>query len=213
MTKRKKADQGIKLQIELTLTEPLLGTCPGDPEIAATYIQNKHPDGPASEGAAAEAEAAPVEEQIELASTYFARNEKGEPCLWDYQIKGFFKDAQSAMNRLPGKKMPAHKKIIDGLIFVYPRMIPIQLSGDLDFCQRPLRTSGPSGDRVALARSEQAPIGSKLTIEVMLLDPKHANFVYEWLDYGILKGLGQWRNSGKGRFIWRETDADDAEAV
>ena len=22
----------------------------------------------------------------------------------------------------------------------------------------------------------------------------------EWLDYGQLRGLGQWRNSGKGRF-------------
>lgn len=24
----------------------------------------------------------------------------------------------------------------------------------------------------------------------------------EWLDYGKLRGLGQWRNSGKGRFTY-----------
>lgn len=24
----------------------------------------------------------------------------------------------------------------------------------------------------------------------------------ECLDYGKLRGLGQWRNSGKGRFVW-----------
>jgi len=24
----------------------------------------------------------------------------------------------------------------------------------------------------------------------------------EWLDYGKLKGFGQWRNSGKGRFSY-----------
>ena len=28
--------------------------------------------------------------------------------------------------------------------------------------------------------------------------------VREWLDYGKLRGLGQWRNSGKGRFEWKE---------
>ena len=26
--------------------------------------------------------------------------------------------------------------------------------------------------------------------------------VLEWLDYGKLRGLGQWRNSGKGRFTY-----------
>ena len=24
----------------------------------------------------------------------------------------------------------------------------------------------------------------------------------ECLDYGTMRGLGQWRNSGKGRFVW-----------
>ena len=28
--------------------------------------------------------------------------------------------------------------------------------------------------------------------------------VREMLDYGILRGFGQWRNSGKGRFVWEE---------
>ena len=26
----------------------------------------------------------------------------------------------------------------------------------------------------------------------------------EWLDYGRVRGIGQWRNSGKGRFTWEE---------
>ena len=29
-------------------------------------------------------------------------------------------------------------------------------------------------------------------------------YVREWLDYGRLNGIGQWRNSGKGRFVWEE---------
>lgn len=31
-----------------------------------------------------------------------------------------------------------------------------------------------------------------------------AETVREWLDYGALRGLFQWRNSGKGRFEWEE---------
>ena len=31
-------------------------------------------------------------------------------------------------------------------------------------------------------------------------------YVREWLDYGMYRGLGQWRNSGKGRMVWEELD-------
>ena len=30
----------------------------------------------------------------------------------------------------------------------------------------------------------------------------------ECLDYGIRRGLAQWRNSGKGRYVWEELDDD-----
>ena len=30
------------------------------------------------------------------------------------------------------------------------------------------------------------------------------NLAYELLDYGAMRGIGQWRNSGKGRFVWEE---------
>ena len=33
--------------------------------------------------------------------------------------------------------------------------------------------------------------------------------VREWLDYGALRGLFQWRNSGKGRFEWEEVESED----
>ncbi len=35
-----------------------------------------------------------------------------------------------------------------------------------------------------------------------------AETVREWLDYGRLRGLFQWRNSGKGRFEWEEVARD-----
>ena len=123
--------------------------------------------------------------------------------LWNYQIKGFFKDACSMMRRaVQIDELKAHKKIIDGLIFVKPREIPLMLSGELTFKERPLRITTPKGDRTALARSEMAPAGTKIQIEILLLKPSLKKYVINWLDYGILRGLGQWRNSGMGCFKW-----------
>ena len=58
------------------------------------------------------------------------------------------------------------------------------------------------GERVSLANSEEIPAGSSITFEIKLLDPSLESVVIEWLDYGALRGLGQWRNSGKGRFAY-----------
>ena len=38
----------------------------------------------------------------------------------------------------------------------------------------------------------------------MLLDDGLEPALREWLDYGRRRGIGQWRNSGKGSFEWRE---------
>ena len=35
--------------------------------------------------------------------------------------------------------------------------------------------------------------------------------VKEWLSYGKLRGLGQWRNSGKGRFCYEILEERAAE--
>lgn len=39
---------------------------------------------------------------------------------------------------------------------------------------------------------------------ILCLDDAHEKAVREWLDYGALRGIGQWRNSSKGRFKWEE---------
>jgi hypothetical protein len=41
-------------------------------------------------------------------------------------------------------------------------------------------------------------------MEIRPLDSGCEGIIREWLDYGKLRGLGQWRNSGKGRFSWVE---------
>lgn len=195
-------------RFRLTFIEPVLGGSPADPEIYSSYIGSNAPD---AASLTEEIEALGTDAVEEKGMTVFGRNKDGTPILWNYQIEGFFKDACSMLKRVPkteSSKMKAYKKIIDGLIFVQPRRIPIQLSGDIGNCQRPLRAQTMQGDRVALASSEEAPAGSSIEFCVQCLDDGYIDTVKEWLDYGELRGIGQWRNSGKGRFLWDELDQE-----
>lgn len=98
-----------------------------------------------------------------------------------------------------------YKQAIDGMIFVKPREIPYDLHGlKMDYCERPLRAQTPMGERVSIAKSETVPAGSTVEFEFVCLDPNLEKMVRECLDYGVFRGLGQWRNSGKGRFEWEE---------
>ena len=96
--------------------------------------------------------------------------------------------------------------MIDGMIFPEPREIPINFTGSIGDCQRPLRAETMQGPRVALAHSEIVPEGSTCEFTIQLLDETLEPVVRECLDYGKLRGLAQWRNSGKGRYVWDELD-------
>lgn len=80
------------------------------------------------------------------------------------------------------------------------RKIPIKVNGEMGICERPLRAATPMGERVALSISESIPAGSTLEFEILCMTDVMKELVMECLDYGALRGLGQWRNSGKGRF-------------
>ena len=202
------------IKVKLTTTEGMLGTSPFNEEIYRDFIGSKSPDAATVEEEVAALGADPV---IEKGMTGFPRDDQDRPFIYDYQIKGFFKDACSMLNRVGGKdengkkkklnessKLTAFKKIIDGMIFVSPRQIPIDFEGEVQLCQRPLRAQTMQGERVALAISEEVPAGASITFDITVLDESHLAAVREWLDYGALRGIGQWRNSGKGRFTWEE---------
>ena len=191
------------MKIRITLTEEMLGTASSNPEIHEDYIASKAPDARSREE---EVAALGVEAVVDKGKTIFPKLDDGTPFLWDYQIKGFMKDACGMLSRVPGTKskgLKAYKKIIDGLLFPRPRKIPIHLSGEMGECQRPLRAQTLQGERVALANSETVPAGSWMELEITMLDDSLEPVVSEWLDYMTLRGLGQWRNSGKGRAEWQ----------
>ncbi len=192
-----------KYRVVLTFTEPLLGTVPLNKELYGDYIAAK---GPSPE--AVEDELMSVEEATEKGTTGFHRLEGGTPMLYDYVIKGYFKDACSMLRRASDSKsakITAHKKLIDGLVFVKPRRIPIAAAGEVGILERPLRAQTAQGERVALSRSEMVPAGSSITFDLWILDGIKEPVLREWFEYGELRGLGQWRNGGYGSFTYEMT--------
>ena len=190
------------MRVRLTLTEEVLGTASNNPEIHSDYIASKAPDAKSREE---EIEAIGVDAEVEKSMTVFPRNENGDPIMWDYQIKGFFKDACGMLRKVTGtksSKIKAYKKEIDGLIFVQERQVPFVYEGEMGNCQRPLRAQTAQGERISLANSETIPVGATLEFTVECLVDSDMEAVEEWFDYGRLRGLGCWRNSGKGRFTW-----------
>ena len=189
------------LKIKVTFDEEVLGTSSSNPDIHSEYIASKGPNALTLEE---EVEAIGLDEVFEKNMTVFPRDkETGTPIVWDYQWKGFLKDAFGSLKKIKGTEcsnLKAYKKEIDGLIFVFPRKIPFVLSGEMGICQRPLRAQTAQGERVALASSESVQEGSSMEFEIKCLVDSDVPAVIEALNYGELRGFGQWRNSGKGRF-------------
>lgn len=88
------------IKVRLTFTEPLLGTWPSNQNVARDYIASKSPDAATIED---EIAALGVDATANKAMTVFPRNENGEPILYDYQVKGFFKDSCGMLSRIGGK--------------------------------------------------------------------------------------------------------------
>lgn len=206
-----------KLKIRITFNEEILGMSPPNKDVYRDYIASKSPNAATIED---EVASIGVDSVLENSTTVFPRTEDGQPMFWNYQVKGFFKDSCGMLNRVAmkdddGKKVKgvnesssiqAYKKVIDGLIFVMPRKIPIHFEGEMGLCERPLRAQSPQGERICLASSETIPAGAYIDIDILLLSKKLEDVLLEWLEYGELRGMGQWRNSGKGTFTWEYRD-------
>lgn len=186
-----------KYRVKLTFTEPILGTVPMDKEVYKAYIQSLSTD---------EMEVETVENREERGWTGFHKEDE-QPFLFDYVIKGFFKDACGLLRRASdtkSAKLRAHKKVIDGLVFIVERRLLFTLPPDEDIgvLERPLRAATAQGERITLARSDTCPAGTTLEFTLAILGGVSEVLLKEWLDYGALRGIGQWRNASYGRFTY-----------
>lgn len=199
--------------VKLTLLTEMLGSAPGDTKAYDAYIATK---APAEVDASDESEMLPEQDEDErIAPSVFRRLPDGRPCIPSYVISGFFKEACGALRRVPGtgsSKVTAYKKVIDTLVFAEPRYLPIQLPMPLDewdggLVMRPLRAQTAQGERIALKASESVPAGSTIEFQLLVLGDKviPQGLIEEWLTYGALHGLGEWRSASHGRIQYEIT--------
>ena len=200
------------MKIKVTFTEAVLGTASANPDVHKEFIASKSADADRVEE---ELEALHVDELMDKSITVFPRTADGAPMLWDYQFKGFIKETLGILldycepDCKIGKAKLSRwtvKKVVDNAVMVKPRRMTLEIpeGGQVSLCTRPLRADTLRGERIALATSEEVPAGTTFFAEITTLDPKLDELVRKCLDYGAEKGIGQWRNSGKGRFEWEE---------
>lgn len=194
-----------EMRVELTFQLPVLGSLPSDPTAYSDYIAVKAPTPMTFED---ELDAACSDDGESRGITVFPKLEDGTPFLYDYQIRGFFKSACYAMRQISdakfSKKLTAYKKKIDLLVFIDERKIPLIFDGDIELKSRSLRAQTMQGERITIATSEMVPEGTRCYFTVRVLEDSLMDAVREWLDYGRYNGIGCWRNSGMGKFTWRE---------
>lgn len=189
-----------------TFTEPLLGTVPKDRQVYASYIATKEPE----KGTPPADRAGEVETVTEAVSdedrgwTGFHADDRGD-FLYDYAIQGYLREAANAVKEQLGIKNLRSK--IENCVWVGPRRIYLQGTRSPQPLERPLRAMTAQGPRVTLRRSDQYPAGTTLTFAVKLMANKEVTWdgvLVPLLDLGQLRGYGQWRTGGYGRFTWEE---------
>lgn len=192
----------------LTGTTPLLGSQPGDPQVRTSYLASKAPT-----QIQGDAETAMLPEDDKGCTVFLRDPETGGLCVMDYAVVGFFKAAAKATAAASGVKSAASK--IGTYVFVSPRVIPILKDGQAAeapdrILERSLRAETMQGPRTSLAASELIDASWTIEFKATLLcnegtgksKPITWEVLEDALDYGALKGLGQWRNGGYGRFTW-----------
>ncbi len=191
------------LKVRLTLKEPILGTVPKDPEVYKNYIQSKSPRLEDDE-----TDSVPVaSDELEKKGWTGFHTDKNGVFLFDYQILGFFKEAGNCLKEQLGIKNLRSK--IDMFVFVEPRRIYIAKE-PAGYIERPLRGQTMQGPRVTLVRSDYVPAGTSFEITIKILKNKEIDkdVICNILEYGELRGLGQFRNGGYGRFTFEVIEED-----
>lgn len=154
--------------------------------------------------------------------TCFFRNPEGQKegerapiCIGNHMILGFMKAAAESICRTKATKKGTvlqsagyTQSIINQHVNIFPEFlnsskdIKRHEDGSINYLQRSLRAMTAQGKRISLAKSEVLPGDSTFdfTIETLSNSPLKEEHIKEILSYGQLKGLGQWRNAGYGRF-------------
>jgi len=205
------------------LVRDLIGSQSNDAEVRLKHLAEKSKLSPKI--LTAELSEMPPEDLVSKGTSVFYRDRTGAPAMRNYQFKGFLKESSGILlERLEGRlaakdsnqmvrfevggeyakramSVYTHKGILDNEVHVHPYFIAV--SGGLGpELTRPLRCETMQGPRVALATSETIPAGGVFGVHLSVHRPELVEWILCCLDSGIDKGLGQWRNSSAGTFVW-----------
>lgn len=202
-------------RFRLTGTDSMLGSCPANQEVFTEFLvgKTKTPE----ERQAALADVNNIDENLEKGTTVFYRDSNGGLILKGYQIKGFFKAAAKALKDQLNLKNYLSK--VDTFVFILEKDIPIMRDGKQimepdGYLERPQRCETAQGPRVSLAKSEEIKTDWYIDVTVRVVEnagtaksvPIDMDMIKDFLDYGALSGLLQWRNAGHGTFEYKEID-------
>lgn len=182
-----------KRAFKIKLLTEMLGTVTKDPEVYKTYIESKKPE------SVTEEEYLTVGKIEEKGWTGFHSDDQGL-FIYDYMIKGFLKNSGNVQKET--MKVKALRSKLDDICFVFPRRIRIGNGKPDGVIERPLRAMTMQGPRVTLARSDYVNAGNELSFEIGLMPHKEITWslIDSLMEYGLVMGLGQFRNGGYGRF-------------
>lgn len=181
------------MKLLITLTEPMLGTTPKNPEVYKEFIESKKPENIAEE------EYRTVE-QIEKSGWNGFHSDENGLFVYDYLFKGFIKEAGNVMKEIV--KIKGLRNKINNYLFVFPRRIYLGKKEPDSVIERSVVCQTAQGQRITVKRSDAVNAGTQFNVELMLLQHKELSedIVLTLLGYGALKGLGEWRNGSYGRF-------------
>lgn len=191
-------------KLKVVFVMPVLGSQPTR-DVASEFIAKKN-----GFEALPEDEVELLPDALERGTTVFHRLPNGHPCLMNYHLLGFMKEAGKVQNGQVDGGVKNLRSKVSQRIFVYAvpdaggslssRFLELHVpegSGGVDYLERPLRAETAMGPRVALARSEMLPEGTWFECILEVLQGEITEKVLrDLLDYGWYRGLGQWRNSG-----------------
>lgn len=191
-----------KINVIIRLTSPLLGTVPYNKDLYTDFIEKNKPQ----EIGEDEAENINISDDEEIRKimekgwTGFMKDKKSGLFIYNYMVKGFLKAAGNNLKEQVSIKNLRSK--LDEFMFVHPRRIFFGKDAPDGVFERPIRVQTMKGPRVALIKSDKIEEGLELAfdIEYLKYSEMSTELMYVLLDYGHLKGLGQFRNGGFGSF-------------
>ena len=130
---------------------------------------------------------------------FFSEKDKGIYIL-NYMIMGFFKEAGNLLKEQVGIKNLKSK--LENNVFISPRRIFVNKNEPDGCIERPLRGQTPQGQITSLVRSDYIDAGTEIEFSIILVENKEIKplTLRTLMEYGNLKGLGQFRNGSYGRF-------------